>query len=36
MLLKLEEDAEVAYNEYEKAVKSEDRAASYVAKVIKN
>ena len=33
MLLKLEEDAEVAYNEYDKAVKAEDRAESYVQKV---
>ena len=33
MLLKLEEDAEVAYLEYEKAVKAEDRAESYVTKV---
>ena len=33
MLMKLEEDAEVAYNEYDKAVKAEDRAESYVQKV---
>ena len=33
MLMKLEEDAEVAYNEYDKAVKAEDRAEMYVAKV---
>ena len=33
MLLKLEEDAEVAYNDYEKAVKAEDRAHGYVLKV---
>ena len=33
MLVKLEEDAEVAYNEYDKAVKAEDRAALYVNKV---
>ena len=33
MLLKLEEDAEVAYNDYDKAVKAEDRAQSYVNKV---
>ena len=30
MLRKLEEDAEVAYNEYDKAVKAEDRAQGYV------
>ena len=30
MLLKLEEDAEVAYNEYDRAVKAEDRAQHYV------
>ena len=29
MLLKLEEDAEVAYTEYDNAVKAEDRAESY-------
>ena len=34
MLVKLEEDAEVAYNEYEAAVKAEDRAATYVLKVL--
>ena len=34
MLVKLEEDAEVAYNEYDKAVKAEDRAALYVTKVL--
>ena len=34
MLSKLEEDAEVAYNEYDKAVKAEDRAANQVRKVI--
>ena len=33
MLLKLEEDAEVAYQEYDRAVASEDRAETYVAKV---
>ena len=33
MLLKLEEDAEVAYNEYDLAVKAEDRAQTYVSKV---
>ena len=33
MLMKLEEDAEVAYNDYDKAVKAEDRAQSYVTKV---
>ena len=33
MLVKLEEDAEVAYNEYEAAVKAEDRASMYVLKV---
>ena len=33
MLLKLEEDAEVAYNEYDKAVAAEDRAEAYVIKV---
>ena len=33
MLSKLEEDAEVAYLEYDKAVKAEDRAQSYVNKV---
>ena len=36
MLSKLEEDAEVAYNEYDKAVKAEDRAANQVRKVIVN
>ena len=34
MLSKLEEDAEVAYLEYDKAVKAEDRAQNYVIKVI--
>ena len=33
MLMKLEEDAEVAYNDYDKAVKAEDRASNYVQKV---
>ena len=33
MLVKLEEDAEVAYQEYDRAVASEDRAETYVAKV---
>ena len=33
MLMKLEEDAEVAYNQYDKAVKAEDRAESYVNRV---
>ena len=31
--MKLEEDAEVAYTEYDQAVKAEDRAQTYVAKV---
>ena len=35
MLSKLEEDAEVAYNEYDKAVAAEDRAVRYLAKVTK-
>ena len=35
MLVKLEEDAEVAYQEYDRAVASEDRAETYVAKVKK-
>ena len=34
MLSKLEEDAEVAYLEYDKAVKAEDRAQNYVNKVL--
>ena len=33
MLMKLEEDAEVAYNEYDKAVSAEDRAEAYVKRV---
>ena len=33
MLLKLEEDAEVAYNDYDKAVAAEDRAQNYVKRV---
>ena len=33
MLLKLEEDAEVAYGAYDKAVRAEDRAQNYVNKV---
>ena len=33
MLMKLEEDAEVAYKEYDEAVKAEDRAEMYIAKV---
>ena len=33
MLMKLEEDAEVAYNEYAKAVEAEDRANNYVKRV---
>ena len=36
MLVKLEEDAEVAYQEYDRAVASEDRAETYVAKVKEN
>ena len=35
MLMKLEEDAEVAYDQYDKAVKAEDRAESYVNRVSK-
>ena len=34
ILGKLEEDAEVAYIEYDKAVQAEDRAASYLLRVI--
>ena len=33
MLVKLEEDAEVAYKDYDKAVTAEDRAETYVIKV---
>ena len=33
MLMKLEEDAEVAYKEYDKAVQAEDRAENYVKRV---
>ena len=33
MLSKLEEDAEVAYNDYDKAVAAEDRAQNYVKRV---
>ena len=33
MLMKLEEDAEVAYNEYDKAVTAEDRAETEVKRV---
>ena len=33
MLLKLEEDAEVAYQKYDKAVKAEDKAEQTVIKV---
>ena len=35
ILNKLEEDADVAYNEYDKAVQAEDRAAGYLQRVSK-